>query len=66
MERIEFQSSNIKCAGCVANVENGLKELDGVVDINVDIASNMVTVQGSNLDRTVIENKLTELGYPVQ
>ena len=66
MEKIEFQSSNIKCGGCVANVENGLKELDGITDINVDIASNIVTVQGTSLDKTVIENKLSELGYPVQ
>ena len=66
MEKIEFQSSNIKCGGCVANVENGLKGLDGITDINVDIASNIVTVQGTSLDKTVIENKLSELGYPVQ
>ena len=62
MEKIEFQSSNIKCGGCVSSVENGLKELDGVTDIHVDIASNIVTVEGTGLDKTLIENKLAELG----
>ena len=66
MDKIEFQSSNIKCGGCVSNVENGLKELNGVTDIHVDIASNIVTVEGNELDKSLIEKKLSELGYPVQ
>jgi len=66
MEKIEFQSSNIKCGGCVANVENGLKPLEGVNTVSVDIPSNKVTVEGTDLDKTAIEAKLAELGYPVQ
>ena len=65
MDKIEFQSSNIKCGGCAANVQKGLKELQSVNDVDVDIVSNKVTVEGENLDKTVIENKLAELGYPV-
>lgn len=64
MDKIEIQASNIKCGGCVSNVENGLKDLAGVTTIEVDIPSNKVTVEGSDLDRTIIEAKLAELGYP--
>lgn len=66
METIQFQSSNIKCGGCVTNVENGLKTLSGVNNITVDIPSNIVSVEGSDLDKAAIEAKLAELGYPVQ
>jgi len=66
MEKIEFQSSNIKCGGCVSSVENGLSEIAGVTKVTVDIPSNKVTVEGSSIDKAVIEAKLAELGYPVQ
>lgn len=64
MDKLEIQASNIKCGGCVSNVTNGLKDLPGVAEINVDIPSNVVSVSGDNLDKAVIENKLSELGYP--
>lgn len=65
MDKLEFQASKIKCGGCVSTVTNGLKEITGVTEINVDIPTNVVSVSGEKLDKTVIENKLSELGYPV-
>jgi copper chaperone CopZ len=65
MDKLEFQASKIKCGGCVSTVTNGLKELNGITEINVDIPTNIVSVSGDNLDKAAIENKLSELGYPV-
>ncbi len=65
MKHLDFQSSKIKCAGCVANIEKGLNSFAGITEVKVDIESNVISVQGSKLDKTVIENKLEELGYPV-
>ncbi|MCK5386496.1 MAG: heavy-metal-associated domain-containing protein [Gammaproteobacteria bacterium] len=65
MEQLDIQSSKIKCGGCVANIEKGLKDFAGITEVKVDIESNIVSLQGSELDKTVIENKLAELGYPV-
>lgn len=65
MKSLEIQASNIKCDGCVSNVQYGLIELSGITVVNVDIPSNMVTVEGDSLDKAVIEAKLAELGYPV-
>lgn len=64
MDKLEIQASNIKCGGCVSNVENGLKVLAGITSIEVDIPSNKVTVEGPGLDKAAIEAKLAELGYP--
>ena len=64
MDKLEIQASNIKCGGCVTTVTDGLKDLPGVTEINVDIPSNVVTVNGENLDKAVIKSKLSELGYP--
>ena len=65
MEQLDIQSSKIKCGGCVANIEKGLKDFSGITEVKVDVESNVVSVQGNGLDKTVIENKLAELGYPV-
>lgn len=64
MEQLDIQSSKIKCGGCVANIEKGLKDFSGITEIKVNIESNIVNIQGSELDKAVIENKLAELGYP--
>jgi len=64
MEQLDIQSSKIKCGGCIANIEKGLKDFSGITEVKVDVESNIVSVQGNELDKTVIENKLAELGYP--
>lgn len=66
MSVVEIQASNIKCGGCVSSIQDGLKELGGISAVSVDIASNKVSVEGSNLDSKVIEAKLAELGYPIE
>lgn len=66
MEQLKIQSSKIKCGGCVANIEKGLNSFTGVSEVKVDIESNVVTVQGNDLDKAALENKLTELGYPAK
>ena len=64
MEHLDIQASKIKCGGCAANIEKGLNNFSGVTEVKVDIESNIVSLQGTTLDKTVIENKLAELGYP--
>lgn len=66
MEQLELQASKIKCGGCVSNIKNGFKDFAGISEVKVDIESNVVSVQGNKLDKTAIENKLAELGYPVE
>lgn len=64
MEQLDIQSSKIKCGGCVANIEKGLADFAGISEVSVEVESNVVSVKGNELDKTVIENKLAELGYP--
>ena len=65
MEQLKIQSSKIKCGGCVSSIEKGLNGFAGITEVKVDIESNVVDVQGNKLDKTAIETKLAELGYPV-
>lgn len=64
MEQLEIQASNIKCGGCVSNIEQGLDNFAGISEVKIDIETNIITLQGKHLDEVLISQKLTELGYP--
>jgi len=64
MSQLSIQASNIKCGGCVSNIKNGLKDIKGLKSVTVNIESNVVNIDGDNIDHKVIEDKLSELGYP--
>jgi copper chaperone CopZ len=64
MQTEEFTVKNVKCGGCVANIQNGLKGMPGVSAVEVTLAG-QVTVRGEGLDRAALTAKLAELGYPV-
>lgn len=66
MSSLQLQAQNIKCAGCAANIKNGLGELNGIDSVEVEIDTGTVTIEGSSLDTDTISAKLAELGYPVQ
>lgn len=66
MNQLDIQSSKIKCGGCVSNIENGLKDIKAISEINIDIKSNIINIQGDNLDGNLIKKRLSELGYPAE
>ena len=59
-----FSVQNVKCGGCVSNIEQGLATLPGVTQVTVDISSGKVDVNGDQLERKAISDKLAALGYP--
>lgn len=60
----QFTVTNVKCGGCVANIENNLGTMENVQQVSVEQDSGQVTVLGDNLDRATLAAKLAELGYP--
>lgn len=64
MQTLEIIVSNVKCGGCVSNIQQGLRSIAGVQEIAVDIPQGRVTIQGDALDESVIRDKLAALGYP--
>ena len=65
MSSLQLKAQNIKCAGCAANIKNGLAEMGGIDSIEVDIDTGTVNIQGNNMELSTIISKLSELGYPV-
>jgi copper chaperone len=64
MQHEKFTATNIKCQGCVKAIREGLMDLTGVRNVDVNAADGEVTVQGEKLSREVLAGKLRELGYP--
>lgn len=60
----QFEVNNVKCGGCVANIQTGLSAMAGVEKVDVDQPTGKVVVEGSELDRAALSAKLAELGYP--
>lgn len=60
----QFNVKNVKCGGCVAAIQDGLRALPGVQSVEVVIEGGQVRVQGEVLDRAALASKLGELGYP--
>ncbi len=62
--QVLFSVKNVKCAGCVKAIQQGLQTLPGVAAVTVVIDGGQVTVEGESLNRSALSAKLSELGYP--
>lgn len=54
---------NIKCGGCMNSIQTALLKLDNVEKVTIDKETETITITG-DVEKTVIINKLNELGYP--
>lgn len=61
-----FEASNIKCAGCVANIQQALGKLNGIDQVDVDIPTGAVTVHGNEIDDQLVIHSLADAGYPIK
>lgn len=61
---IVLQVTGMDCAACALTVENGVKNLDGVVNCRVNFAAETLTIQGA-VPKERILARVTELGYGI-
>ncbi len=64
MSTEQFNVQNVKCAGCVKAIVDGLSALPQVDKVTVTIEDACVTVQGEGINRQLLSGKLAALGYP--
>ena len=54
----------MSCASCAAHIEDSLKQVDNLSDINVNLATSKLTLsRGDGIDRTEVEKIVEKLGY---
>jgi copper chaperone len=65
MEQHTFTIPNISCGHCTKTIENELKEMDGIIDVQSNLADKRVTVQWqAPVTKEKITATLQEINYP--
>lgn len=64
-QKLSIPVSGMTCANCAANIERGLKKLDGIKDSSVSFASEQasVTFEPGQISLSDITEKINSLGY---
>lgn len=63
-----FSIKGMSCEHCVARVEAGIKEMDGIQKVKIQLKKNSGTVKfdETKLSGEEIAKKVTELGYETE
>ena len=67
LDRLVVTTPDMSCNHCVATIEREVAELDGVDDVDADLATKQVTISFDPSRVTVaqLEATLDDAGYPV-
>jgi copper chaperone len=55
---------NIKCGGCANSIRKALAAVPGIGEVEVNVETGEIQVQGDETARPVVSKRLLELGYP--
>jgi len=67
VEKKTFSIGGMMCASCVSNVEKALKEIDGVISVNVNLATEKATVEylTDEVSSTELKRSVENAGYHI-
>jgi Cu+-exporting ATPase len=67
-EKVDIPVGGMTCASCVATIESALKELDGVVSANVNLATERARVEylPTQVSLADLKKAITDAGYEVR
>ncbi len=63
---MKIQVENIKCNGCVATITKEILSIKGTSNVQIDLETQTINVEGPEELRSKISAKLHKLGYPEQ
>lgn len=63
MSEIKVMVKGMNCSHCKANVENCLKNLEGIESIDANVEKEEVTITGNHIDLEQVKNAVEEIGY---
>ena len=67
METVSYNVPSISCSVCSSKIQNGIKSLQGINDVSVDLKTQIVKVDYSpnEIQPQEIKKKISSLGYDV-
>jgi copper chaperone CopZ len=63
MNEIKVYVRGMNCNHCKMSVENNLKSLEGIEKIDADVAQEVVTIIGENVDLIKVKEAVESIGY---
>ncbi len=67
MSSVTYHIPGINCNHCVHTIKTELSEVEGVKDVQADLASKQVTIQyEAPADESKLKTLLSEINYPVE
>jgi copper chaperone len=60
-----YTVTGMTCSHCVSSVREEVSEVEGVTDVDVDLASGRLTVSGSDVSDKAIAAAVADAGYSV-
>ncbi|MFO7572179.1 MAG: heavy-metal-associated domain-containing protein [Gaiellaceae bacterium] len=60
---ISYDVPAIHCAHCAMSIREEVSEVAGVVEVDVDLDTKVVTVRGAGLDDAALRAAIVEAGY---
>jgi copper chaperone len=62
-ETVTYTVPAIHCAHCAMSIREEVSEVEGVEEIDVDLDTKIVTVNGTDLDDVALRAAIVEAGY---
>ena len=62
-ETVTYTVPAIHCAHCAMSIREEVSEVEGVDEVDVDLDTKVVTIQGHELDDAALRAAIVEAGY---
>jgi len=62
-ETVTYSVPAIHCAHCVMSIREEVAEVEGVDEVDVDLETKVVTIQGRELDDAALRAAIEDAGY---
>ena len=62
-QTLTYSVPAIHCAHCAQSIREEVSEVEGVDEIDVDLETKLVTIQGKELDDAALRAAIVEAGY---
>ena len=57
---------NVKCGGCGNSIRRALADIDGITEVELDVATGALSFESDAATRAIVAARLLALGYPEQ
>ena len=65
MKEIIINVEGMMCEGCENRIQNSLKNIEGIKEVNANYKEKMVTIVGENVDIDKVKERIEDIGFSV-